>query len=71
MPAAIDAFRQDFPSLRFETPADGVIEVIIAHEGRQNSATEAMHRDLANVWRAVDADPGVRATAFEKLRALR
>ncbi len=61
MAVAIDAFRKDFPSLAFETPADGVLEVIIAHEGRQNSATEAMHRDLANVWRAVDSDPGVRA----------
>jgi enoyl-CoA hydratase len=61
MLAAIDAFRRNFPSLGFETPADGVLEVIIAHEGRQNSATEAMHRDLANVWRAVDSDPGVRA----------
>ena len=47
MPGPIDVFREDFPSLAFESPAAGVLEVIIAHEGRQNSATEAMHRDLA------------------------
>ena len=61
MAFAVEPFRRDFPSLAFETPGDGVLEVIIAHEGRQNSATEAMHGDLANVWRAIDADPGVRA----------
>ena len=54
-------FCSEFPSLGFEQPAAGVLEIIIENEGRQNAATEAMHRDLANVWRAVDADPAVRA----------
>ena len=36
-------------------------KLVIANEGSQNSATESMHRDLANVWRAIDADPEVRA----------
>ncbi len=59
----IDAphFCGEFPSLGFEQPSDGVLEIIIANEERQNAATEAMHRDLAGVWRAVDADPAVRA----------
>jgi enoyl-CoA hydratase len=60
-PIALDALRASFPSLVFEQPADGVLEVIIANEGRQNSATESMHRDLANVWRAIDADASVRS----------
>ena len=55
------AYLERFPSLGFESPAGGVLEVVIAHEGRRNSATEAMHRDLASVWRAIDADAAVRA----------
>ena len=61
MAFAFEALRTRFPSLGFEEAADGVLELVIANEGRQNSATEAMHRDLANVWRALDAEPGVRA----------
>ena len=60
-PIVLDALHDGFPSLGFEAPADGVLEIVISNEGRQNSATEAMHRDLANVWRAVDAAPDVRA----------
>ncbi len=57
MPSTLDSLRAAFPTLGFEAPADGVLELVIANEGRQNSATEAMHRDLANVWRAIDAAP--------------
>src|SRR6202161_3521993 len=32
----------------------------MANKGRLNAATEAMHRDLALVWRSVDSDGGVR-----------
>jgi len=60
-PIGLEALGAAFPSLAFESPADGVLELVIAHEGRQNSATEAMHRDLAHVWRAIDADEGIRA----------
>ena len=38
-----------------------MLEIVIANEGRQNAANEQMHRDLAGVWRAVDADAAVRA----------
>ncbi len=61
MAIGLDALREGFPGLRFDSPADGVLELVIANEGSQNSATEAMHRDLANVWRAIDADADVRA----------
>ncbi|MEX0734923.1 MAG: enoyl-CoA hydratase/isomerase family protein [Steroidobacteraceae bacterium] len=61
MTIEMERFRAEFASLAFEQPADGVLEVIIANEGSQNSATESMHRDLANVWRTIDADAGVRA----------
>lgn len=61
MAIGLDVLREGFPGLRFDSPADGVLELVIANEGSQNSATEAMHRDLANVWRAIDADADVRA----------
>jgi enoyl-CoA hydratase len=54
-------FGREFPALGFAERADGVLEIVIANEGRQNSADERMHRDLAGVWRAVDADAAVRA----------
>ncbi len=60
-PIGLEALRAGFPSLAFESPADGVLELVIANEGRQNAATEAMHRELAHVWRAIDADEGIRA----------
>lgn len=61
MQTTLESLRGAYPTLGFEAPAEGVLELIIANEGRQNSATEAMHRDLANVWRAIDAAPDVRA----------
>jgi enoyl-CoA hydratase len=54
-------FCGEFPTLGFEQPSAGVLEIVISNEGRQNSTTESMHRDLAGVWRAVDADAAVRA----------
>jgi enoyl-CoA hydratase len=60
-PIGLEALRAGYPGLQFESPADGVLEVVIANQGRQNSATEGMHRDLAGVWRAIDADAGIRA----------
>jgi enoyl-CoA hydratase len=61
MREAIESLRREFPDLVFESPADGVLELVISNAGRQNSATEAMHGQLAGVWRAVDASPAVRA----------
>jgi len=52
---------EEFPSLRFERPAPGVLRIVMSNPGRLNAADAAMHRDLAEVWRAVDTDPEVRA----------
>ena len=59
-PIDLEGLRAAYPSLAFEAPADGVLELVITNEGRQNAATEAMHRELANVWPALDAQDGVR-----------
>ena len=49
-----------FPSLVFERPEDGILVITMKAEGRLNAAGAAMHRDLAEVWRAVDSDPETR-----------
>jgi enoyl-CoA hydratase len=63
MSAAIDPGRysREFPSLQFAAAEAGVLEIIISNPKKLNAATEAMHRDLALVWRAIDIDEGVRA----------
>lgn len=61
MPLDLPRWRRDFTSLGFDEPSPGVLEIVIANEGSQNSATEPMHRDLADVWREVDRDAAVRA----------
>ena len=65
----LDRYRGGFRSLEFATPDDGVLEVVIANEGRLNAATEAMHRDLALVWRDIDVDDAVQYASAKSLRA--
>jgi enoyl-CoA hydratase len=62
MSATIDLARyaREFSSLQFFAPEGGILELVIANKGRLNAATESMHRDLAEVWRAVDVDEAVR-----------
>src|SRR3954462_8452098 len=51
----------DFPSLRFDRPADdGVLHIVLDAPGL-NSVGPQMHRDLADVWPAIDRDETVRA----------
>src|SRR3954471_3744869 len=51
----------DFPSLRFDRPADdGVLHIVLDAPGL-NSVGPQMHRDLADVWTAIDRDETVRA----------
>jgi enoyl-CoA hydratase len=49
-----------FPTLRFERPAAGVLEVVLEAPGR-NAMSAEMHRDLAGVWPALDADEATAA----------
>lgn len=62
MNATIDLARyaRDFSSLQFLASEKGILELVIANKGRLNAATEDMHRDLAQVWRAIDTDDAVR-----------
>jgi enoyl-CoA hydratase len=53
-------YAREFSSLQFFAPEGGILELVIANKGRLNAATESMHRNLAEVWRAVDVDEAVR-----------
>jgi enoyl-CoA hydratase len=57
----VDDYTRRFPSLRFEDLGDGVLEITMSTPGRLNAVSGDMHRELALVWPAVDADPEVRA----------
>jgi enoyl-CoA hydratase len=55
------AWYDDFPSLRLERPADdGVLHIVLDAPGL-NSVGPQMHRDLADVWPAIERDETVRA----------
>ena len=54
----------DFPSLRFERPDEGVLRIVLDAPGL-NSVSPEMHRELADVWLAVDRDPSVRVAIIQ------
>ena len=58
LPAMADPYEQ-FSSLRFERLRSDVLEIVLDAPG-VNSVSPAMHRDLADVWLAVDRDPDIR-----------
>ena len=49
-----------YQRLQFDTPAPRVIRITM-NNGKMNTADAVMHRELAEVWRDVDADPEVNA----------
>lgn len=46
-----------YQKLRLSRPEPGVIEIAMGAEGRLAIADAQMHRELADIWRDVDADP--------------
>src|SRR5581483_7488621 len=54
----------DFPSLTFERPSDGVLRIVLDAPGL-NAVNPAMHRELADVWLAVDRDPDTRVALLQ------
>jgi enoyl-CoA hydratase len=48
-----------FPNLRFERPEPGLVQIVLDGPGL-NAVGPATHRELADVWLAVDRDPEVR-----------
>ncbi len=53
-----------FPTLKAERRDGGILKILLDAPGL-NSVSARMHRDLAEVWRAVDGDPEVRVAVIE------
>jgi enoyl-CoA hydratase/carnithine racemase len=54
----------EFPSLRFDSPADGVLRVTLDGPGLNAVGADA-HRDLADVWLSIDRDAEVRVAVVQ------
>lgn len=54
----------DFPHLRFDRPADRVLRITLDGPGL-NAVDHAVHRELADVWRAVDRDPETHVAVLQ------
>jgi enoyl-CoA hydratase len=55
------AYAERFGYLQFDAPRPRVLRVTMSRPGKLNAADHNMHRDLAEVWRAIDADDDVSA----------
>jgi enoyl-CoA hydratase len=53
----------EFPDLVFEHPAPGVLRVLLDGPNL-NAVNHAVHRQLADVWLAIDRDPEVRVAVL-------
>ena len=42
-----------FPSLEFDAPAPHVLRLTLRAAGRLNAVSGTMHRELAEVWKAI------------------
>jgi enoyl-CoA hydratase len=49
----------DFPGLAFDRPADGVLRITLDGPGL-NAVGPEVHRQIADVWLAIDRDPDTR-----------
>jgi enoyl-CoA hydratase len=57
-------FESAFSELRFDRPADGVLRITLDAPGL-NSVGPLAHRQLADVWRAVDRDPETKVALLQ------
>jgi len=48
-----------YTRLKFERPAERVLQIVLDSPGRLNATDARMHGELAQVWRDIDADPDV------------
>lgn len=55
----IERYAADFPTLTFSNPGDGILQLTLEGPGL-NSVDPQKHRELADVWLAIDRDPDVR-----------
>jgi enoyl-CoA hydratase len=48
-----------YRSLKLDWPQERILRIVMDSAGRLNSANAAMHPELAQIWRDIDADPNV------------
>jgi enoyl-CoA hydratase len=48
-----------YQRLKFQRPAERILEIVLDNPGRLNATDAKMHAELAYVWRDIDADPDV------------
>jgi enoyl-CoA hydratase/carnithine racemase len=48
-----------YERLKLDWPAPRILQITLDSPGRLNAADQAMHGELARIWRDIDADPGV------------
>ena len=53
-----------FPHLRFDRPSEGVLRITLDGPGL-NAVDHDVHRELADVWLAVDRDPDARVALIQ------
>jgi enoyl-CoA hydratase len=49
-----------YTSLTLKRHPDGILEIVMGAPGKLSTADHNMHRELAEIWRDVDADPETR-----------
>lgn len=59
----VGRYRERFPGLDFERPADGILGVVF-DAPNLNAVDAQTHRDIAEVWRVIDRDPEVRVATI-------
>ena len=57
----------EYKSLTFERPQPGILEIVMGREGKLAVADAQMHRELAEIWRDVDADAEVSVAIIRGL----
>ena len=55
---------REYEKLRVDWAAGGVLRIVISEPGRLNAVDRSGHRELAEIWRDVDADDDVRAVVI-------
>jgi enoyl-CoA hydratase len=53
-----------FPHLRFDRPGDGIVRITLDAPGL-NAVNADVHRELADVWLAIDRDPETRVAVLQ------
>ncbi len=53
-----------FPTLAFDRPSEGVLRIVLDAPGL-NAVGPDMHRELADVWMAIDRDPATRVALLQ------